>query len=428
MIYVVVFVAGAAAVASALVIWYFSYFAMLRKKEHSLKAWDDRLKSDSSNLARQANDLEIERRKVADGVAAYQARHVQYDDLVRENNSLKQDLFNLSVHLKKTERDQAAISQRQEDISRRTNQLADRYLKENVSWVGAKLTPNNYASCKQRLSNVVEACRGIGFDVPKEQEEQLVEDLKKDFEKAVRAEFAREEQARIRAKAREEERLDRERQKRIQEAQRGEAAAKAALEAANAALEKALREAKDEHSVEVEYWKAKAKEMEDKAKEMEAETQRAISLAQMTKTGIVYVISNIGSFGDGVFKIGMTRRLEPQERVNELSGASVPFPYDVQMMISSSDAPGLENALHQQLRKQRVNRVNPHKEFFRADLETIRKIAEKLPGEVKVLSYEPEPKAEQYRDSLIATDEDREFVEQTVQSVLDEEGISFADE
>ena len=79
----------------------------------------------------------------------------------------------------------------------------------------------------------------------------------------------------------------------------------------------------------------------------------------------MYVLSNIGSFGEGVYKIGMTRRLEPQDRVRELGDASVPFPFDVHMMISCDDAPSLENALHRESHKQRVNKVNFRKEFFR---------------------------------------------------------------
>src|SRR5437868_4948931 len=89
----------------------------------------------------------------------------------------------------------------------------------------------------------------------------------------------------------------------------------------------------------------------------------AVSMAQQTKAGHVYVISNIGTMGDGVFKIGMTRRLTPNERIDELGCAAVPFPFDVHMMIHCEDAPGLENALHHALHKRRINKVNLRKEF-----------------------------------------------------------------
>ena len=100
---------------------------------------------------------------------------------------------------------------------------------------------------------------------------------------------------------------------------------------------------------------------------------RAISQAQLTKTGNVYVISNIGSFGENVYKIGMTRRLDPQERVDELGDASVPFKFDVHAMIHSDNAPELENKLHELFQLKSVNRINYRKEFFRVTLDEIEK-------------------------------------------------------
>ncbi len=89
------------------------------------------------------------------------------------------------------------------------------------------------------------------------------------------------------------------------------------------------------------------------------------------RVGYVYIISNVGSFGENIYKIGMTRRLEPQERVNELSGASVPFKFDVHAMIFTEDAPSLEKALHKHFSDRRVNLVNMRKEFFRVSLKEI---------------------------------------------------------
>ncbi len=91
------------------------------------------------------------------------------------------------------------------------------------------------------------------------------------------------------------------------------------------------------------------------------------------KAGYVYIISNVGSFGENVYKIGTTRRLEPQVRVDELSNASVPFKFDVHAMIFSDDAFDLENKLHQMFDNKRINKVNKHKEFFGVTLEEIEK-------------------------------------------------------
>ena len=95
-------------------------------------------------------------------------------------------------------------------------------------------------------------------------------------------------------------------------------------------------------------------------------------MAQLTRAGNVYIISNIGSFGEDVFKIGMTRRREPMERIWELGDASVPFEFDVHAMIQSEDAPALEYLLHSEFDDLRINKVNDRKEFFRLPLHRIR--------------------------------------------------------
>ncbi|WP_316861448.1 DUF4041 domain-containing protein [uncultured Cohaesibacter sp.] len=108
---------------------------------------------------------------------------------------------------------------------------------------------------------------------------------------------------------------------------------------------------------------------------------RLLSMAEQTRIGHVYVISNKGAFGAGVVKIGMTRRLEPLDRVKELGDASVPFPFDVHAMIFSDDAPKLEKELHHEFAQYRVNRVNNRKEFFRIGLDPIKEaIEERVPG------------------------------------------------
>ena len=101
-------------------------------------------------------------------------------------------------------------------------------------------------------------------------------------------------------------------------------------------------------------------------------------MAQQTRMGYVYIISNIGSFGEQVYKIGLTRRLEPMDRVKELGDASVPFDFDVHAMIRCDDAPALETALHKKFVQKQMNKVNPRKEFFRVMLNEVRAEVEKL--------------------------------------------------
>lgn len=99
-----------------------------------------------------------------------------------------------------------------------------------------------------------------------------------------------------------------------------------------------------------------------------------ITTLQNGKAGNVYIISNLGAFGKDVFKIGMTRRLDPQDRVNELGSASVPFKFDVHSFIFSQDAVGLEKQLHDILNEKRLNKVNLRKEFFRVDISELESI------------------------------------------------------
>ena len=120
------------------------------------------------------------------------------------------------------------------------------------------------------------------------------------------------------------------------------------------------------------------------------------------------MLSSIGSFGDSVFNIGMTRRLEPMDRVRELGDASVPFPFDVHMLISSENAPTLENLLHRHFHKVRVNKANPRKEYFKTDLETIADVVREHHGTVE---YVADAAALEYRQSLTMNDEDSEFIE-----------------
>lgn len=116
------------------------------------------------------------------------------------------------------------------------------------------------------------------------------------------------------------------------------------------------------------------------------------------RAGYVYVISNIGSFGENIYKIGMTRRLEPQDRVDELGDASVPFRFDVHAMIFSDDAPKLENTLHTAFSDKKVNMVNGRKEFFNVSLDDIESVIKE--NHDKSVEFVKSADAEQYRESL----------------------------
>jgi len=186
----------------------------------------------------------------------------------------------------------------------------------------------------------------------------------------------REEQRRIREQIREEQKAKREFERAMREAAKEEDL-----------LRKAMADAEDKIAAATEEQRAEFErqlvELNGKLKEAEERNQRAVSMAQMTRRGHVYIISNTGSFGDHIYKIGLTRRLEPLDRVKELGDASVPFAFDVHAMILSDDAPELENKLHKHFILSQVNKVNHRKEFFRANLAEIREQIEDLGIEAK---------------------------------------------
>jgi len=201
----------------------------------------------------------------------------------------------------------------------------------------------------------------------------------------------KEEQKRIKQQIREEEKAQKEFEKAKFQAQKEE-------EQSQKALEKARKELEEAHGDKVNKLKARIELMEANLKEAQEKNKRATSMAQLTKSGHVYVISNIGSFGQEFYKIGMTRRLEPIDRIKELSNASVPFRFDVHAMIYSENAPELEKQLHKEFTHKRINKVNNRKEFFNVSFDEIKNTLLKTNGETKITKL---AEAKEYRETLM---------------------------
>lgn len=207
------------------------------------------------------------------------------------------------------------------------------------------------------------------------------------------------EQREIKQQIREEEKARKEMEKAIKEAEKEERLIQKALEKARAELANANEEQRKE-------FEAQLADLEGKLEEAEERGQRALSMAQQTRRGHVYVISNIGSFGENVFKIGMTRRLEPLDRVKELGDASVPFSFDVHAMLYSEDAPNLEKELHRRFNRESVNKVNPRKEFFRTSLAEIKQVVDSQ--DITDVHWTMKAEAAEYRESLAIEAAERE--------------------
>ncbi len=202
----------------------------------------------------------------------------------------------------------------------------------------------------------------------------------------------REEQRRLKEQIREEARAARERERALREAAKQEDMLRKAIEQ----VQEQFEHASGEQRVKFE---ERLHEMAERLRQAEERKQRAVSMAQQTSKGYVYVLSNIGSFGEDVYKIGLTRRWDPMERVRELGDASVPFGFDVHAMILSENAPKLEQELHEHFMLTQVNKTNRRKEFFRVSLGEIREEIERL-GVTTGVAWTMTADAKEYRETL----------------------------
>lgn len=231
----------------------------------------------------------------------------------------------------------------------------------NVSYNNVNKSEEKIEKIKENINKLLEPnhCSiTSGFFQLKLQELFLV------YEYQEKLQNEKEEQRLIREQMKEEEKALREAEKAQEEAEKEEKIYQKALDKAKEALSKQKEENKAEYL-------EKISELEHKLKEAQYLKERAKSQAELTKQGHVYVISNIGSFGENVYKIGMTRRLDPMDRVKELGDASVPFSFDVHAMIFCENAPLLERQLHLHFNNKRLNQINERKEFFKVSLEEI---------------------------------------------------------
>lgn len=281
---------------------------------------------------------------------------------------------------------QAMVKREKQLMMRAFNGEADSFI-ANVDW-------NNISRMEERLSKSWEAINKVyekqGIYITADYYDLKEKELRLTHEYRLKKQAEREEQRAIREQMREEERAMREIEQAKLKAEKEERMYLQALEKARLEMGQAVGEQQA---------KLLAKIAELEAGLVNAETlkQKAISMAQQTKMGYVYVISNIGSFGDDVYKIGMTRRLDPMDRVRELGDASVPFSFDVHALIFSENAPELEATLHKEFDAHRVNMVNARREFFKVKLSDVRDVAERYGAKVDFTMI---AEAEEYRETL----------------------------
>lgn len=260
----------------------------------------------------------------------------------------------------------------------------------------ARVSWKNVEVLERRLDKAFEDINQLGatnqISITEDYKILKIKELHMNFELQEKKHQEREEQRRIREDMREQAKIEKEIARKQKEAEAEEIQYEKALEKARRDVSKMTGDQLNELN-------AKILELEQHLKEAKEAKERAISQAQLTKAGHVYVISNVGSFGKDIYKIGMTRRLEPLDRVRELGGASVPFEFDVHAMIYSENAPELESTLHRLFNDKRLNLVNTRREFFNISLDEIADAAKNIGVQCKLTKV---AEAREYRESLSA--------------------------
>jgi hypothetical protein len=258
----------------------------------------------------------------------------------------------------------------------------------------AKVKWNNVNQMKERIKKSFETINKIGesqtVTIQSAYLDLKIKELVLEYEYQLKRQKEKEELRAAQEELREEEKARREFEQAQKDAEKEEANFEKALEKARKEIGLATGDKHDK-------LKAQIAKLEQELQEAHLKKERAMSMAQQTKRGHVYVISNIGSFGEQVYKIGMTRRLEPIDRIRELGDASVPFQFDIHAMIYSEDAPALENALHKTFANKKVNMLNYRKEFFKVTLDEIEQRAKEIGLNTEFIRL---PEAEEYRETL----------------------------
>lgn len=274
------------------------------------------------------------------------------------------------------------------------SKLALNYFNNECRVIINKVKWNNANQMIERIYKIYENVNEIlefpaEMEITKEYRDLKIKELQLTYEYELKKKDEKEREALFRETMKEEEK----RRKEIEEAKRQTEFETNLYEKALKEIELKLQTAHETEKIRFE------EEIEELKKKLEQckENERKISEAEKgVKNGHIYVISNIGSFGKDIYKIGMTRWLEPEERVDELGNASVPFKFDIHAMIKSDNAPELEYRLHKAFENKRVNRVNLRKEFFNVSLDEIAQEVHKYNANIMFVK---EPEALEFRES-----------------------------
>ncbi|WP_058989894.1 GIY-YIG nuclease family protein [Anaerococcus rubeinfantis] len=374
------------------------YSSELKKDNEELENKSITLKNEYKNLQTDYENLKQE----YDELNSHSYGIVPTDFQFEKSETYKMKLDN--IHLK--EKEMIARLNKKVKNGRKISILYDNleqlsflYFNMACDYNLSKLNFNNYPTRIkeiEKLHSTIFKVTEYNVDIPTQYKELKLEEL----ETAYSYYKLKEREKEILREQREQEKDDLKAQKEIKEKHDKIDKEIETLSLVKEKIEEKIKLAANE---EIEALKLELEKLREKISEFENEKSDLDYRLKNTGAGYVYIISNIGSFGENVYKIGVTRRLDPYQRIQELSSASVPFKFDVHAMIFSYQAYQLENELHKYFDKQRINKVNNRKEFFKIDIEQIKKIL----SSHKELTFDfiEEARAHEYKESLMVVNE-----------------------
>lgn len=379
-----------------------------QQEQHKLDEISCKVTEKKQKLLQIEKEIKEKRKELFELEEELNTVHKQHDIMQTfvnnfEEDVTSQDLKNrlgmLTLNEKEMFKDgDAAVYYGYEDKKKIVNAQLKQILRSfntECDYMLSNVTAKNYESYHSRIIRAYETLNKIysvdSVEITKPYLEKKLEKLNLIYQYQIKVQQEKEIQREIKEQIKEEERVKREIEQEKKKIEKEE------TQFGNEVKSLFKRLEKSQSDIEKELYADKIKELESKIKELEEDKKNVLEREANTRAGYVYIISNIGSFGEGIYKIGVTRRLEPYDRVKELGDASVPFEFDVHAMIFSDDAPQLENALHKHFRDREVNKVNHRKEFFKVNIDEIEEVVKE--NHNKTVEFIKVPVAEQYWQS-----------------------------
>lgn len=389
---------------------YDKYMEEISKQKSLILAYNDEINELNSNIKELKNELiTFSDEVLVQDFGLYEPRYS-----FTNAHAYKAELINIRNQQKAMIKDDTAVSgnigwqvngseAKGRKLVKDMQKLLLRAFNSECDEIISKVKYNNYDTSVKKMERSFNAIAKLGvtmsISITAHYYDLKIQELRLALEYQIQKQREKEQKAELRAQQREEARL----QKELKEQRKNIDKERKHYEQALSNINHQISTASDDN---IEDLNQKKEEIIQSLSEIDTKIKDIDYREANQKAGYVYVISNIGSFGEGIYKIGMTRRLNPQDRVDELGDASVPFKFDVHAMIFSEDAPALEAALHRAFEDRKLNLVNQRREFFRVSLDEIKDVVKN--NFDKTVEFVDVPDADQYRISLKLREEEHQ--------------------